>query len=154
MKALRLPIHVRWMLIKSDIKDIVEIERLSYSTPWTAEDFSHCLNRHNFVGVVAEINHRVVGFLICEMHKKTIRLVNLAVHPKFKRKGVASQLVDDMVQKLSSGRYERIMAEIRETNLPAQLFFRSKNFRAYSIEKGLFEDTGEDGYIFEYWSDV
>jgi ribosomal-protein-alanine N-acetyltransferase len=55
-----------------------------------------------------------------------------------------------LITKLSHDRRSRIMLEIRETNLPAQLFFRTLGFRAVSVLRQFYEDTPEDAYLMQY----
>ncbi len=52
--------------------------------------------------------------------------------------------------KLSQQRRNRILLEVRETNLDAQLFFRTEGFRAVSVLRDYYEDTPEDAYVMQY----
>ena len=52
--------------------------------------------------------------------------------------------------KLTPDRRGRIMLEVRETNLPAQLFFRSLGFRATSVLKDFYQDSTEDAYMMQF----
>ena len=55
-----------------------------------------------------------------------------------------------LISKLSSHRRTRITLEVRETNLPAQLFFRAQGFRALRVLRGYYEDSGEDAFLMQY----
>ena len=55
-----------------------------------------------------------------------------------------------LVAKLAPERRSRIALEVRETNLPAQLFFRASGFRATSVLKDFYQDTTEDAYLMEF----
>jgi len=100
--------------------------------------------------MVAEHEDQVVGFMVYELHKNRIHILNFAVSSEFRRLGVGSQMVDKLVAKLSSQRRSRILLEVRETNLPAQIFFRENGFRAVSVLKDYYEDTPEDAYMMQY----
>lgn len=150
MDALQPAIHTDW-LVPRNLPDVVAIEQLSYTTPWTEKAFKSCLARSNCVGLVAELGNRVVGFVIFETTKKRILLLNMAVHPKFRRNGVATTMLASLVRRLSNNKQELIVAEVRESNLAAQLFFRSLNFRAVEVFRKYYDDTEEDAYKFEYW---
>ena len=56
-------------------------------------------------------------------------------------------MVAKLAGKLSDQRRNRILLEVRETNLPAQLFFRENGFRAVSVSSRFYEDTPEDAYL-------
>ena len=59
-------------------------------------------------------------------------------------------MVNKLVSKLSHQRRTRIELEVRETNLAAQIFFRTLGFWAVSVLREFYEDTPEDAYIMEY----
>ena len=142
-------VHIRWM-IRRDMPEVLGIEEESFEFPWLEEDFIHCLRQRNCIGMVAEYEDRVVGFMIYELHKNRIHVLNFAVAAACRRRGVGSQMVAKLIAKLSSQRRNRIMLEVRETNLPAQLFFRENGFRAVSVLRSYYEDTPEDAYLMQY----
>ena len=74
--------------------------------------------------MVAEHGEKVVGFMIYELHKNKLHILNFAVHPAWRRLGVGVQMVAKLISKLSSHRRTRITLEAARTNLAAQLFFR------------------------------
>ena len=135
-------VHIRWM-IRRDMPEVLQTEQLSFEYPWTEEDFLRCLRQRNCIGMVAEQGERVVGFMIYELHKAKLHILNFAVHPAHRRRGVGSQMVAKLVSKLSSHRRTRITLEVRETNLPAQLFFRHEGFKALKVLRAFYEDSGE-----------
>ena len=59
-------------------------------------------------------------------------------------------MIDKLIGKLSHQRRTRIVLEIRETNLPAQLFFKECGFRAVSVLRDFYDDTPEDAYAMQY----
>jgi ribosomal-protein-alanine N-acetyltransferase len=142
-------VHIRWM-IRRDMPEILRIEQENFEYPWVDDDFIRCLRQRNCIGMVAEHEDRVVGFMIYELHKSRIHVLNFCVDPAYKRQGIGSQLVAKLIGKLSSQRRLRILLEVRETNLAAQLFFRENGFRAISVLHGYYEDTPEDAYLMQY----
>ena len=125
-------VHIRWM-IRRDMAEVLQIERESFEFPWIDEDFIRCLRQRNCIGMVAEHEGRVVGFMIYELHRTRIHVLNFAVSRICHRLGVGSQMVAKLIAKLSAQRRSRIVLEVRETNVDAQLFFRENGFRAISI---------------------
>jgi ribosomal-protein-alanine N-acetyltransferase len=148
-QKLDLRVHIRWM-IRRDMPEVLDIESQCFEFPWIEEDFIKCLRQRNCIGMVAEHQERVVGFMIYELHKTRIRVLNFAVAKDCQRQGVGSQMVAKLVAKLSVGRRSRIVLEVRETNLSAQLFFRSNGFRAVSVLRKFYADTPEDAYLMQY----
>jgi len=142
-------VHIRWM-IRRDMPEVLAIEQASFEFPWLEEDFIRCLRQRNCIGMVAEHEDRVVGFMIYELTKTRIHVLNFATAPAWRRRGVGTQMIAKLVGKLSPQRRTRVTLEVRETNLPAQLFFRSAGFRAVSVLREHYEDTPEDAYLMQY----
>ena len=142
-------VHIRWM-IRRDMHEVLAIEESCFEFPWSEEDFIRCLRQRNCIGMVAEHDGRVVGFMIYELHKTRLHILNFAVHPDFQRRQVGGQMMQKLVGKLSQQRRSRIVLEVRETNLPAQLFFREGGFRAVSVLRDFYDDTTEDAYLMQF----
>ncbi|QDU91370.1 ribosomal-protein-alanine N-acetyltransferase [Pirellulimonas nuda] len=145
----RLRVHIRWM-IRRDMEEVLQIERGSFEFPWFEEDFVRCLRQRNCIGMVAECGEKIVGFMIYELHKTRLHILNFAVGREARRKGVGDQMVRKLIGKLSSQRRTRISLEVRETNLDAQLFFRSTGFMATSVLREFYDDSPEDAYLMQY----
>ena len=145
-------VHIRWM-IRRDMPEVLAIEHGSFEFPWCEEEFLRVLRQRNCIGMVAEYGERVVGFMIYELHKSRLQVLNFAVAPEFRRQGVGHQMVAKLVGKLSSQRRSRIALCVRETNLPAQFFFRVVGFRAVEVVREHFQDSGEDAYAMHYHLD-
>lgn len=144
-----LRVHIRWM-IRRDMPEVLQIETGSFEFPWFEEDFIRCLRQRNCIGMVAEHGERVVGFMIYELHKTRLHVLNFAVAPEYRRMEVGQQMIDKLVSKLSSQRRTRISLEVRETNLAAQLFFKENGFRATAVLRDFYDDSTEDAYVMQY----
>ena len=146
---LQVPVHIRWM-IRRDMAEVLAIEGQSFEFPWSEEDFVRCLRQRNCIGMVAEHHEKVIGFMIYELHRNRLHILNFAVHQEMQRRRVGEQMLRKLVSKLSPQRRNKIMLEVRETNLSAQLFFREMGFRAISLLRDFYEDTTEDAYLMQY----
>lgn len=142
-------IDIRWG-VRRDMASVLSIESESFGFPWTEEEFIRCLRQRNCVLMVAEIREQVVGYMVYELHENFLQLLNFAVAAGFRRKGIGTAIVFKMVGKLSPQRRSRILLEVRETNLAAQLFFRSQGFLAVSVLRDFYDDTTEDAYVMQY----
>lgn len=142
-------LHIRWM-IRRDMPEVLDIESRSFEFPWSEDDFIRCLRQRNCIGMVAEYDQSVVGFMIYELHKTRLHILNFAVHQDYRRMSFGTQMVQKLIGKLSSQRRTKIFLEVRETNLPAQIFFRGSGFRATTVLRDFYEDTTEDAYLMSY----
>ncbi len=141
--------HLRWMVLR-DIPEVSAIEKACFEFSWTEEEFLKCLKQRNCVGMVAERNDVIIGFMIYEMSKNRINLLNLGIQPALRGQNVGRQLIQKLAGKLTGERRNRITCEIRERNLNAQLFLRALGFRAVGILRNFYEETQEDAYVMEY----
>ncbi len=144
-----LKVQIRW-LIRRDMPEVLEIERACFEHAWTEEDFLVCLRQRNCIGMVAEYGNEILGFMIYELHKSRLRILNFAVAPEAHHQGVGTQMVRRLIDKLSQQRRKEIILEVRETNMSAQLFFKQLGFRAVRVLRGHYDDTVEDAYVMLY----
>jgi len=139
-------------MIRRDMPEVLAIEQEAFEFPWSDEDFTRCLRQRNCIGMVAEVGDSVVAFMIYELHRTRLHVLNFAVRRSHRRLGIGSQMMGKLFAKLSVERRDRILLEVRERNLPAQVFFRSLGYRAISVLKDFYEDSTEDAYLMQFLS--
>jgi ribosomal-protein-alanine N-acetyltransferase len=137
-------------MIRRDMPEVLSIEQEAFEFPWSDEDFTRCLRQRNCIGMVAEVGDSVVAFMIYELHRTRLQVLNFAVRRSHRRLAIGTQMMGKLFAKLSLERRDRILLEVRERNLPAQLFFRSLGYRAISVLKDFYEDSTEDAYLMQY----
>lgn len=136
--------HIRWM-VRRDMPEVLDIERLCFGDPWTEEEFVRVLRNRNCIGMVFHAeSDEVAGFVIYELFKDRLDILNFAVHPFCQRRGVGAAMLGKLVSKLSPTRHTRLYADVRETNLDALAFFRACGFKAVAILRGRFDGCNED----------
>jgi ribosomal-protein-alanine N-acetyltransferase len=144
----KLSVHIRWM-VRRDMPEVLEIENACFDSPWNEENFLTTLRKPNCIGMVAELGEKIVGFYIYELHETKFHILNFAVLPEHHRYKVGTQLIDKLINKLSAHRRTSITLETRESNLPAQLFFKSQGFKAIKVVNNYYDDD-ETAYRFKY----
>jgi len=142
-------VHLRWM-VRDDMGEVLEIEQSAFEFSWTEGDFIRCLNQRNCIGMVAEYDEKVVGFMIYELHRDRLNVLNFAVSPELLRSGIGTAMSNKLIGKLSVQRRDKITLEVRETNLDAQLFFREQGFKAIEVLRTRYDETPEDAYLMQY----
>jgi ribosomal-protein-alanine N-acetyltransferase len=139
--------HIRW-LIRRDLPAVLRIEDASFRVPWTEDEFVQSLRLRNVIGMVAEHQDMVIGYMIYELHRDSIHLLSIAVHPDFRRQGVGAAMLAKLVSKLYQRR-GKITTLASEINLDAQVFLREYGFRATEVVKDHYRPH-EDAYFFVY----
>lgn len=141
-------IDVRW-LIRRDMDEVLRIEAESFGVNrWSEDDFLACLRQRNCIGVTIVRNYsEILGFMIYELHKNKLTILNMAVQPESRRQGFGRMAIDRLKGKLSQQRRTAVMAHVTEDNLNAHLFFSACGFRCEKTERG---DNGRDRLVFAY----
>lgn len=146
----KLRVHIRWM-IRRDMPEVLKMESECFEHRWSEEDFINCLRKRNTIGMVAEFEDQIVGYMIYDLLKHGLEILNFGVEPDHQRRGVGSQMVNKLIGKLSANRRTKLTLTVRESNLDAQCFFRSQGFKAISVLRNYYDDwTTEDAYYFQY----
>ena len=132
------------------MREVLGIEQEAFEFPWSDEDFTRCLRQRNCIGMVAESGDSVAAFMIYELHRSRLHVLNFAVLRSHRRLGIGTQMLRRLIAKLAPERRSRIVLEVRETNLPAQLFFRAAGFRAVTVLRDFYRDSDEDAYLMQF----
>ena len=145
------PPHCRWM-IRRDLPAVLAIERTT-AAPWAEADFLHCLRQRNCIGMVLERDDDILGYMVYTLHKAFLAVENFAVRADERRAGLGSIMGRKLIAKLKSHRRYWLAVTVRETNAAVVWFFRALGFRAVGLSRGIYADTGEDGFRMEYRED-
>jgi len=140
-------VQIRWML-RPDLHRVLDIEFESFEDPYTEEQFLTILRQSTSVALVAEVDDKIVGFILYELrHPKRMDILDLAVAHEYRRKRIGTQLITKLQSKLHPMRRTSILVDVRETNLPAQLFFRENGFECVKV---LHEHYGTDEAAYRF----
>jgi ribosomal-protein-alanine N-acetyltransferase len=146
----KLVVHVTIRpLVPADLPAVFGIERESFAVPWTEEDFRRELRLAIGLAADVELGGKALGgYLIFRRAPSGLWISNLAVDPRWRRIGVAGDLVQRLAAERVDGR-GRIAAHVGERNLSAQLFLRARGFRAVRVVRSCYA-PGEDAYRFAW----
>jgi len=133
-------------MLSADCESVAEIEAASFSDPWTREGFEVALGRSDIIAYVYSPGKRVLAYFILQLDGPEVHIMNLAVHPDFRRRGIAVECLR-FAERIARRRGSiRIDLEVQESNLPAQLLYRKAGYRATRILRNYYPTTHEDGY--------
>lgn len=138
-------LSIRWM-IRRDMADLLEIASHGRCGVETEDEFLGHLRQRNAIGMVAECRERIVGFMIYHLHAKHIQIAAFGVDHKLRRHGIGLEMLCKLASKLSGHKRSRIVVDVPESQLEAQLFFKACEFQATGVERNVYAD--EDAYRF------
>ena len=132
---------------KSDLEQVLEIEKLTFSDPWGYYNFQAALEDIFLVFAEQEIS----GFLVavrCHRDPKGT-IVKLGVHPKHRRKGIAAQLLKETLKRLRDGGMLEACLIVETTTGPAIALYEKLGFKITRIINMSYEDDLSDNSFYE-----
>lgn len=134
-------------MVAEDIPSLVAIDALSNSPPWTQKMFEEELVHPYSFNQVIQVRDKLVAFVIARTMGGRTEIMELAVHPDYRRQGEGTILLDYVIGKAadSDARRRRIELEVREDNLPAISFYKKNGFKMDGRRKGYYSDC--DGIL-------
>jgi ribosomal-protein-alanine N-acetyltransferase len=134
----------------ADVKAIGDIETLSFPSPWSRWCFYAELTNPLSTTLVATPGaspKKIVGYLIFWVAAQEMHILNLAVHPDWRRRGVAKALLNRGLAQAKAEGALVAWLEVRPSNLAALALYESQGFLPAGRRRRYYEDTGEDAVI-------
>lgn len=141
---------IRRMTVE-DLDEVLPIEQASYRTPWSQPAFeSEIRAPHAFPLVLGQPDPPLVIGYICSWRMlDECHILNVAVHPSFRRMGLASQMIDHLLEICREGGTLHYFLEVRESNEGAISLYRKYGFKVCGIRRKYYSDTGEDALVMQ-----
>jgi len=135
---------------KSDIPAILEIERSLFSDPWDERLFEEALASGNKAIIVSEESGIVNGYAVFEHILDEGHITDLAVAKDQQRQGIASALVDSVLEEADKLGSSKIFLEVRENNEAARKLYSKLGFREMGRRKAYYPKANEDAVTLVY----
>jgi dihydroorotate dehydrogenase electron transfer subunit len=129
------------------VREIVAIECMSFPSPWDEETFIITLEDTRCNSFVAIEDGLVVGYCLALNLANMVHILNLAVHPEYRRRGIARQLVKEILMDAAIKDKVYAVLEVRKTNVPARSLYSSMGFSHMSTWSRYYNDNNEDAAI-------
>ena len=131
----------------SDLTRLFEIERASFSSPWTKEALRTQISAPLSFNLLIEVNREIAGYIMCLVVLDECHVLNFAIDPGFRKRGYGSQLLGSALTILKKRDVKHVFLEVREKNLPAVRLYLRYGFKMIGRRKRYYEDSGEDALI-------
>ena len=136
-----------------DLTAIEEIERSSYPTPWSRSMFASELAKPSSLclGAFEAGTEKLIGYLIISRYVDAWHVMNVAVAPDERRRGIASALLNRLFEQTDGEGRRGYTLEVRVSNVGAISLYERLGFRSTGIRRGYYTDNREDALIL--WKD-
>ncbi|MBM4136735.1 MAG: ribosomal-protein-alanine N-acetyltransferase [Nitrospira sp.] len=131
----------------TDIPEVVNIERTIFTTPWSETSFLQEINNLYSIKKVAVLNNTTIGYVCANHILNENHILNLAVHPEFRRCGIATKLTKEVLKELKEKGCDFVYLEVRGSNLSAKKFYEKLGFVIVAIRKDYYTLPREDAII-------
>ena len=136
-------------LTPADLDAVMEIERLSFRTPWLRQAFEEEMARS---WARVEVLHdsftgRPVAFADYWLVADELHILNIATHPEARRQGHGARLLRHILEVARRASYKTVALEVRRSNLAAQALYRHFEFQQVGVRARYYEDNDEDAIV-------
>lgn len=140
-------IDINWETCHDHLDRIMEIENLSFPTPWSRKSFLDEVRNpiSRFWGVVIE--QVLQGYICFWVFAGEIQVINIAVHPRKRDQGLGHYLLTKMIEESISLGIRTIWLEVRPSNKKAKRLYERLKFTEMGRRPGYYRDTGEDAIV-------
>lgn len=130
-----------------DVPYVTDIERVSFSTPWSENSiYSEVYGRYSITRV-AVMDDRIVGYVMARLILDEGHLLDLAIHPGFRKRGIARMLMEDVIRGLRFNRCKAFFLEVRTSNSAALKLYGDLGFNVIGTRKNYYKNPVEDAFI-------
>jgi ribosomal-protein-alanine N-acetyltransferase len=137
-----------------DLVAVERIERRSYPTPWSRSMFAGELTKSSSVclgAYDAEADDELVGYLIISRYVDAWHVMNVAVAPEYRGRGIATKLLEQLFELTAGDGRRGYTLEVRVSNRSAIRLYEKLGFKARGVRRGYYTDNREDALIM--WKD-
>ena len=135
------------------LHEVELIERLSYSNPWPRDSFTHEIEENGFshprVAVTTVDVREVAGYCVSWIVLETLQIQNVAVHPRYRRRGLARHLLLRAIEDCRLGGVTAAQLEVRASNVSAQKLYETLGFRVVGERKKYYSRPREDAVLLQ-----
>ena len=131
----------------ADVAQIAELEKVCFSDPWSEKSIASELENDLSVWLVAVEGETVAGYVGSQSVLGETDMMNIAVSPDYRRRGIGEKLVTELVIQLQAEGNRSLMLEVRASNTPAQKLYEKLGFRMVGRRPRYYHNPKEDALI-------
>jgi [ribosomal protein S18]-alanine N-acetyltransferase len=134
-------------MIENDLPEVLEIERASFTMPWSEISFFNQIKNPRCISKVARVEGRIAGYICASRLIDEGHILTFAVHPEHRKLGIASALITEMLDHLKDEGCRFIFLEVRASNEAARRMYEKFGFREIGTRKNYYVSPVEDAVL-------
>jgi ribosomal-protein-alanine N-acetyltransferase len=137
-------------MTRQDLPEVLKIERLSFSNPWPPSTFEgeiQNIGLSNPIVATDEATGRIAGYIITWLIRDEAQINNLAVHPDYRRRRIAEDMLRDMLDSLKEQGIQFVSLEVRSGNVAARTLYDKLGFKPVGLRKDYYSNPSEDAVV-------
>ena len=134
-------------MTEAHVAQVAELEKICFSEPWSERSVASELTNPLAYWLVAEDDGRVAGYIGSQTVMEETDMMNVAVHPDYRKQGVATALITELVAELKKMGSHCLTLEVRATNESAIRVYRKLDFQEVGRRKNYYRNPREDALI-------
>lgn len=135
------------LMDENDIDGVLEISNISFSSPWSKASYEQELSNSLAKYFVAKLNNKIVGFIGTWIIVDESHITNVAVHPDYRKLGIASKLIEELISYCDKENCIAYTLEVRAGNKPAISLYEKHGFKIDGVRKEYYQDNKEDALL-------
>jgi ribosomal-protein-alanine N-acetyltransferase len=136
-------------MVSADLFKVADLERRLFSDPWSIESFRGALRSQNQVFLVCDDDGTIAGYCGMLMVPGEGQILNVAVDENYRRRGLATEMMNSMVDIGTTNEVFLYTLEVRESNAPALALYKSLGFVPTGRRKGYYKNPEEDAILMD-----
>ena len=133
---------------KNDVKTLADIDQICFKLPWSETSFFEEITVNKMAKyLIAEHAGKIVGYAGIWIIYDEGHITNVAVHPDFRRRGIATALISELIEVSESAGAGAFTLEVRASNESAIFLYKSLGFEECGVRKEYYEDNSENAII-------
>ena len=132
---------------EGDLRQVLHIERRSFTVPWSESTFRGLLRRQSAALLVAERGREVVGYAVLWFAADECELGDLAVLPEERRLGLGRWILDGALAEAARRGAARVYLEVRESNTAARRMYERAGFDVAGVRVDYYTEPVEDAIL-------
>ncbi len=129
------------------VAQIAELEKMCFNDPWSEKSVASELHNSLSLWLIALDGDRVTGYVGSQSVLGESDMMNIAVHPDYRRQGIAEKLVNSLVAALKERGNHSLMLEVRVSNESARKLYEKLGFQQVGLRKNYYRNPREDACI-------